>query len=131
MHCEHASPTSEDLKKGLTTRIRFTIGRIVERHRTVEAWFDSANRPRQVALTEYPDDDFVFDTVTSAVVAFDTTGIATGVTIVLPPPRVDSTVSPIRVLRGGSTVTPLTAADGKAALVFGRWLWEQRCPGPD
>lgn len=131
MHCEHASPTSQELKKGLTARLRFTIGRTVERHRNVDAWFDSAARPRQLTLFEYPDDDFVFDTVFSAIVAFDTSGFATGATILSPPPRLDSTGSLLRVLRGQSTFSPLNTTDGKAALAFGRWLWDQRCPDPE
>jgi len=131
MRCNYLTLTEQELTASLSTHLRFVVGLQSGRHRTAHLWADSANRPRRLVLTEYPREDWVFDTTATAIVAFDGTGRAVGIHTVLPPPRVDSTVSPPRVLSGGNVSSDLSPMEEAAAHAFALWLWNGRCPRLD
>lgn len=126
MTCRYLPLETEERAAGLSVHLQFTMGSRMALHRIIDLWADTSG-PQRLAVTQYRGENWAFDTSWNAIVALSREGQAAGLSITLPPPIVDSSVTPLRVLKGGNITSDLTPEEGQQAQSFARWIWEGRC----
>jgi hypothetical protein len=124
--CVNVPLEVDERSAGLSTHLQFTIGSSEGLHRIIDLWADSLG-PQRLAVTQYRGPNWAFDTSWNVVAAIRRDGSVAGLSITLPPPKVDTTVFPPSVTKGGNITIELTAEEGRQTSELARWLWEGRC----